>query len=59
MHKKIFQFLTLALLCLSCGIMMTSCSDDDDKGEPKSKTALIDNLQGTWVFDLMKIITVR
>ncbi len=52
--KKLFKSLFIIACCVSLGL--TSCSKDDDDGpaEPKDDD-LVEQLQGTWNFHLMKM----
>lgn len=52
MKKLFLNYALLVMMSLCTGVMFTSCSDDED--EPKGDD-LVEQLQGTWKFELMKM----
>jgi len=51
--KKLFNYVALLAMCLTVSMAFVSCSDDDED-EPKGGD-LVEQLQGTWNFDIMKV----
>lgn len=57
--KKSFLYHALVIVCLTLGMTLGSCSKDNDPspddGQKPSGKNLVEQLQGTWQFELMKI----